>query len=143
VPKQLHLTLNGDPPTIIDVHEDEAVQVHLDTHPTDRSGGLRDPTLNVSGLRWRGGRHFHLGWSQQSIALGSSLRLDYRIADEPASGLSKDIEYIAPEPTCRFCDRAMADIGLLIKRRHIYFICDACVDECKVLVDEWRATRDA
>jgi hypothetical protein len=142
VPKQLHLRLNSDLPTIIDVQDDEAVQVHLETHPKDRDGE-RDPTLSVSGLRWRGGRHFHLTWSQQSIPLGSTLRLDYLVDDKPASGLSKDVEYIAPAPTCRFCDRAAADIGLLIKRRHIYFICDACVDECKVLVDEWRATRDA
>ena len=143
MPKQLHLRLNSDQPTIIDVQDDEAVWVHFDTHPKDRAGGLRDPTLIVSGLRWRAGRHFHLGWSQQSIPLGSTLRLDYLIDDKPASSLSKDVEYIAPDPTCRFCDRAAADIRLLIKRSHINFICDACVDECKVLVDEWRATRDA
>ena len=143
MPKQLHLRLNSDQPTVIDVQDDEMVQIHLDTHPKSRAGELREPTLSVSGLRWRDGRHFHLGWSQQSIPLGTTLRLDYVSDDKPASALSKDVEYIAPDPTCGFCDKSAADIGLLIKRRHIHYICDSCVDECKVLVDEWRTTRDA
>jgi hypothetical protein len=143
VPKQLHIRQNSDDPIIIDVQDDEAVQVHLDTHPHLRDGVRREPTFSVAGLRWRDGRHFHLGWLEQSISLGSSLRVDYVSADQPASALSNDVEYIAPDPTCGFCGRAAAAIGLLIKRRHIHYICDSCVDECKTLVDEWRTTHDA
>jgi len=141
--KQLHIHHDSHEPTVIDVHDDEAVQAHLDTHYAAQTVEPREPTLTVSGLRWRDGRHFHLGWSQHSLPLGSTLRLEYVSSDRPASPLSKEVEYVAPAPTCRFCDRAASEIGLLIKRRHIHYICDACVDEFKTLVDEWRSTRDA
>jgi hypothetical protein len=143
VPKQLHFRLNSGEPTVIDVLEDEMVEVHFNTHPQIRTSEPHEPTLRMSGLRWRDGRHFHLGWLEQSIPLGSSFRLDYLSAEKTPSALSKDVEYIAPDPTCGFCSRTASEIGLLIKRRHIHYICDSCVDECKQLVDEWRTTRDA
>jgi hypothetical protein len=96
VPKQLQIRQNSDEPTVIDLQDDEMVQVHLDTHPRSKDGSLREPTFSVSGLRWRDGRHFHLGWFQQPIPLGTTLRLDYVSDDRPASALSKDVEYIAP-----------------------------------------------
>ena len=95
---QLHIRQNDDAPLVVAVHEDEMIEVRLVTHPRDRTGERPTPIFSVTGLRWRGGRHFHLGWVEQSLNVGTSLQIDYVAKDDPVSALAKDEEYIAPEP---------------------------------------------
>lgn len=91
---QLHIRQGGDSPLVIAVHEDEMVDVRLVTHPKSKTGERPAPTLSVTGLRWREGRHYHLGWVQKQLAVGASLSVDYVAKADPVSPLVKDQEYM-------------------------------------------------
>jgi hypothetical protein len=139
---QLVIQSTGAEPIIIDVIDDESVQVHLDTHPNRFMPEPTAPTFNVSGLRWRGDKHHHLGWVTRQLALGESINISYVSGNAAPTTLEKEVEYVVPEMTCNFCDRPASQVECLVERTMLARICDECVRTCQAEIDKRKTDRD-
>jgi len=139
--KQIHIRASGKESIVIDVLDDESISVDIDTHPNHFLPEPAPPTFAVTGLRWRDGKHYHLGWITQPLNLGESVHIEYSSADAAPTPLVQEKEYIAPENTCSFCGKPASEVEYLVEHSLLARICNACVEICQTEIDKRRQDR--
>ncbi len=137
---QLVIRITGTEPIIIDVVDDESVHIGVDTHANAFMPQPTSPDLKVTGLRWRDGKHYHLAWRTESLRVGDSLHVTYSEGDAAPTSLESDKEYVAPEKSCRFCDKAASQVEFLVERSFLASICSDCVKTCANEIEARRKT---
>jgi hypothetical protein len=139
VKKQLTIHGPSGKSIVIDLVDDESVQVHLEIHPNKFMPTPAEPTLEVSGLRWRDGKHYHLGWGESRLTTGQSVRIEYSLGELAPTPLVKEDEYISPEKDCMFCQKTESQVEILFTAGSLARICDQCVQECQDVMSERKA----
>ncbi len=141
--KQLHVQVNNEKVTVIDITDDESYDFLLDIPVSQAYGHKKNealPFYQIEGLRWRAGEHFHLGWEKATLDINDVITLRYVVSDEEPTALQKEEKYIAPEITCSFCDEPKSKVKHLVDGGIFAKICDECVKACQQAIDEKEST---
>jgi ClpX C4-type zinc finger len=136
---QIHIEFTHASAVVIDIVEDESIDINLDTWASKFFTDPVSPKFAVRGLRWRDGKHYHLTWMEKNLALGEEIKIHYRQAEVSVTALAKVEEYVAPEPTCSFCDKRASEVEVLVERGLLARICNECVQVCQEEIQKRRS----
>jgi hypothetical protein len=138
--KQFRVTIDGGDPSIIDIKDNEAIDIHVESSAS-KFFEAAESTLRVriTGMRWADDDYFTFEWNRSELGLNSDVRIQIVEGNAEATPVLAEEKYVEPEKACSFCERPASQVQHLIDGGLFAKICDACVAECQRLIDEKRA----
>ncbi len=137
--KQIQININDKDTIIIDIMDDEKVSISIDQPPTKftkENEENRQPTIQITGLRWRNGERFHLGWLESTLNSNDKVTIQFKDSSEKPTSLANNEKYIRPEMTCSFCNKKSSEVKYLVKNDFYHCICDECVRTAQKVIDD-------
>ena len=139
--KQIKVSINDGQPIVIDIVPDESISVYFESPPTMVWKGKRinkRPRLQVNGLRWRDGDHYHMDWLEKSLKVNDKITIEISKTSDEITKPKKDEMYIEPEETCMFCNKKKSEVECLVVKDYMARICNNCIDLAAGAVEKYR-----
>lgn len=137
--KQIHIHINDKDRIIIDIMDDERVSINIDQPPTKfikENEENRQPTIQITGLRWRNEERFHLDWLDSTLNTNDKITIQFKGDSEKSASLVKDEKDIKAELVCSFCNKKSSEVKHLVKNDFYHCICDECVMTAQKIIDD-------
>jgi hypothetical protein len=128
--KQLEVQIPGTKPLVIDLVDDEAIDLHVQSNATRFSKDRSLIHFRATGHRWRQGDYFMLNWGGRALKVGDTVAVNLSASGKKATAPKEVEKYIEPEKQCSFCDRKRSEVKELLEANLFTRICNDCVVSC-------------